>query len=100
MLARYREAIAANKRDILAELSGSGTSGNFRPDFRAAGLSRSAPAPTQTSVAALRQRMAAENERRRDWWREPVEGWPERLEIRSAVTGEVIVIYLGMSRPH
>jgi hypothetical protein len=39
--------------------------------------------------------MAAENERRRNWWREPVEGWREgRLVIRSALTGEATIIEL------
>lgn len=47
------------------------------------------------SVALLRDAMAAENERRRNWWREPVEGWREgRLVIRSALTGEATIIEL------
>jgi hypothetical protein len=39
--------------------------------------------------------MAAENERRREWWTKPVEGWREgRLIIRSVMTGKTNVIYL------
>ncbi len=53
----------------------------------------------RASVALLRDAMAAENERRRGWWREPVEGWREgRLVIRSALTGEATVIELSPSR--
>jgi len=49
----------------------------------------------RASVALLQDAMAAENERRRGWWREPVEGWREgRLVIRSALTGEATVIEL------
>ena len=37
--------------------------------------------------------MQAENESRRDWWREPVAGWRDgRLEWRSIMTGETTVI--------
>ncbi len=55
-------------------------------------------AENSDSPEELRQRMAAENERRRDWFREPVEGWPERIEIRSALTGETTVINLNRTR--
>jgi hypothetical protein len=51
------------------------------------------------SVERLLDAMAAENERRRDWWREPVEGRSEgRLTIRSIDTGETTVIYLATTR--
>jgi hypothetical protein len=47
----------------------------------------------RASVERLLDAMAAENERRRDWWRKPIEGWSEgRLTIRSIVTGESTVI--------
>jgi hypothetical protein len=43
--------------------------------------------------------MAAENERRREWWREPVDRWRAgRLAIRSIVTGEATVIYPATKR--
>ena len=45
---------------------------------------------------ALLDAMAAENERRRDWHTQPVDGWREgRLEWRSAETGEATVIHLS-----
>jgi hypothetical protein len=47
----------------------------------------------RASVALLLDAMADENERRRGWWRDPVEGWREgRLVIRSALTGEANVL--------
>lgn len=53
----------------------------------------------RVSVEQLLDATAAENERRRDWWREPVEGRSEgRLTIRSIVTGETRVIYLATER--
>ena len=40
----------------------------------------------RAAVERLLDAMAAENERRRDWWREPPKGWREgRLELRSAL---------------
>jgi hypothetical protein len=84
-----REAVAAwtpivikNKDALLAELS----SGLSRADVRA-------------SVDALLADMAAENDRRRGWWREPVDGWREgRMEWRNVVTGETTVIRLAKRR--
>jgi hypothetical protein len=53
----------------------------------------------RVSVERLLGAMAAENERRRGWWREPVDGWSEgRLTIRSIDTGEATVIYLATTR--
>ncbi len=53
----------------------------------------------RASVERLLTEMAAENERRRNWWREPLEGWSEgRLAIRSIDTGETTVIYLATKR--
>ncbi len=50
-------------------------------------------------VEAELDRMAAENERRRDWSVKPVEGWREgKLTIRSAVTGKTNVIQLPRGR--
>ncbi|HEY8213381.1 MAG TPA: hypothetical protein VIG36_04525 [Methylocystis sp.] len=51
---------------------------------------------TETPEAAVASRldaMAAENERRRNWWTQPVEGWRKgRLTMRSIVTGEEVTI--------
>jgi hypothetical protein len=57
------------------------------------------PAPVslaerRAAVERLRDAMQAENERRRDWDKQPVEGWREgRLTIRSALTGEETTIH-------
>jgi hypothetical protein len=52
-------------------------------------------AEARASVDELCADMAAENERRREWWTKPVEGWREgRLIIRSVMTGKTNVIYL------
>ena len=49
----------------------------------------------RASVELLRDAMAEENERRRDWHKLPVEGWREgRVAILSALTGEAYVIPL------
>jgi hypothetical protein len=54
----------------------------------------------RASVALLLDAMAAENMRRWDWWREPVEGWRDgRLVLRSAMTGEANVILLPKRGP-
>ena len=48
------------------------------------------PEDRRAAVARLLDAMQAENEARRDWWREPV---PKgRLTLRSVVTGETRVI--------
>lgn len=53
----------------------------------------------RVSVERILDAMAAENERRRNWWREPLEGWSEgRLAIGSIDTGETTVIYLATKR--
>jgi hypothetical protein len=50
-------------------------------------------------VERLLAAMAAENERRRDWYEKPVQDWRDgRLEIRSIMTGEHNVIYLATKR--
>ena len=50
----------------------------------------------RANVAHLLDRMADENERRRDWWKQPVDGWREgRLEWRSAEKGEATIIHLS-----
>ena len=50
-------------------------------------------------VPRLLDAMAAENERRRDWHTQPVEGWREgRLELRSAATGEATIIHFPNRR--
>jgi len=38
--------------------------------------------------------MQGENERPRDWWTRPPDGWPERITLRSALTGETTTIQL------
>ncbi|MFO1102479.1 MAG: hypothetical protein U1E20_06220 [Methylocystis sp.] len=46
-----------------------------------------------TSVARLFEEMAAEYARRRDWWKQPVEGWRAgRLTIRNIVRDETVVV--------
>ena len=38
-------------------------------------------------------------ERRRDWWRAPVEGWNDgRLTIRSIVDGTTTVVHVATQR--
>jgi hypothetical protein len=52
-------------------------------------------AAARAGVEALLAGMSAENERRRDWFTQPVEGWREkRLTIRS-VDGETAIIQLA-----
>jgi hypothetical protein len=49
----------------------------------------------RVSIEALLGDMARENEARRDWWRQSVEGWREgRLELRSVISGETKIIFL------
>jgi hypothetical protein len=53
----------------------------------------------RASVERLLAEMAAENERRSQWWEQPVEGWNRgRLTIRSIDTAETTVIYLATKR--
>jgi hypothetical protein len=53
----------------------------------------------RATVERLLDAMAAENERRREWWRQPVDGWREgQLTIRSIISGESTVIYLATKR--
>ncbi len=53
----------------------------------------------RSSVERLLHEMAAEYERRRDWWRAPVEGWNDgRLTIRSIVDGTTTVVHVATQR--
>lgn len=52
-------------------------------------------------VVRMLDGMAAENEGRRDWHAQPVEGWRDgRLELRNIVRGETNVIRLRPKRGH
>lgn len=81
-----REAVAAwtpivveNKGALLAEL-----------------FAAPSPDDARASVERLLAEMGAEIERRRFWWKQPVDGWRDgRLTIRSIVTGEVATIRLS-----
>ena len=85
-----REAVAAwtpviveNKAALLAELS----------------AVPSPAADARASVEKLLADMALDLDRRKDWWRQPVDGWREgRLEIRSVLTGEATTIRLSKRR--
>jgi hypothetical protein len=58
------------------------------------------PDDARASVDCLLANMAAELERRRGWYAQPVEGWREgRLEIRSVLTGETATIRLKRKCP-
>jgi hypothetical protein len=48
----------------------------------------------RAGLEAIYAQMAEERERRIDWWRKPVEGWPDRLEIRNIARDETITIRL------
>jgi len=82
----YLEAI---KPEIVAELTPKHPEGDQ-------------PAPYEERRAAVERLlddMAAEAERRRDWWERPPEGWSEgRLKIRSAMTGDVTTVQLPKGR--
>jgi hypothetical protein len=50
-------------------------------------------ADARASVDRLLEAMGAENERRRNWHSQPVEGWRDgRLTIRSVIDGETTVV--------
>lgn len=52
-----------------------------------------------SEVPRLLDRMAAENERRRDWHTHPVEGWREgRLEWRAATDGKATILHFPNRR--
>lgn len=79
------------------------STGAFAKTFHPAAPASDPPAASleerRAAVARLLDAMRAENERRRDWWREPVEGWSEgKLTLRSAVTGETMAIKLPKRR--
>jgi hypothetical protein len=56
-------------------------------------------AERRASVDRLLADMAAENERRRDWHKQPVPGWREgRIAWRNVVTGEETVLRFKAKR--
>lgn len=58
-------------------------------------------ADPRAHVEALLADMAAENERRREWWTRPPEGWADgRITLRSALTSEIEIIDLRKRRGH
>jgi hypothetical protein len=48
----------------------------------------------RASVAKIYEQMAAERERRLQWWRAPVEGWPDQIVIRNIVRDEAVTVRL------
>jgi hypothetical protein len=58
------------------------------------------PEPPETAVARRLDEMAAENDRRRDWWRASPYEPDGSLVIRSALTGEEITIHLPKGTRH
>jgi hypothetical protein len=66
----------------------------------AAAPARSGPSDdARASVDKLLADMALDLDRRKDWWRQPVDSWRDgRLEIRSVLTGELTTIRLSKRR--
>ena len=55
----------------------------------------------RATVERLLDVMAAENERRREWWTRPPKGWADgRITLRSALTSEIEIIDLRKRRGH
>lgn len=48
----------------------------------------------RAGVEAIFAQRAEERERRVDWWRKPVEGWPDRIVMRNIVRDETVEIRL------
>jgi hypothetical protein len=100
-------------RDVGTSPSGTGAAGtSSQPDVHSS-LARqrtfgtSAPPPELTpeqfaerraSVQRLLEAMAAENERRRDWWKVPPYDRDGNLVIRSILTGATATIRLAKRR--
>ncbi|HEY8033333.1 MAG TPA: hypothetical protein VIF02_13395 [Methylocella sp.] len=94
------ERLREHKAEVVALLGQE--AGSEQPSLSSGCEPPLSPSPTvafaedaRVTVERLLDAMAAENERRRDWWREPLEG---RLAIRSIDTSETTVIYLANTR--
>jgi hypothetical protein len=106
-LGRWTPVIAENKDSIIEALAAESASPPTQPASVVAMPSPSPPTPEQladarASVDRLLADMAAELERRRGWYAQPVEGWREGvLTIRSVIDGELTTIRLSKrGRPH
>jgi hypothetical protein len=78
-VARWRPVLIEHKPEIIRELAN--PAGIVSLDDRRAAVER------------MRDAMSAETAARRDWHKQPVDGWREgRLEWRSLATGERTVI--------
>lgn len=75
VVAQWRTAIAEHKADIVDALSGRDRK-------------RPASEAVRTETEIVRNRPEVE------WWRAPVEGWPDELTIRNMTTGLVTTIRL------
>src|SRR3974390_1532562 len=78
-VARWRPALVENKAAVLAELRTAKAEINrelAQPDPR-------------VRVEALLDAMAAEHQRRRDWWEQHPAGWPYELRLQNLLTGNV-----------
>lgn len=91
LIARLRE----HKAEIVALLRQE-TSVEPPPISMTTTLNAASIEEARKSVDRLLDQMAHENDRRREWWRKPVE--EGRLTLRSALTGEVKVIELPKGR--
>ncbi|MDP3553092.1 hypothetical protein [Methylocystis sp.] len=51
-------------------------------------------AEARAGVEAIYRQMEAERERRAQWWRNPVDDWPDRIVMRNIVRDETVTIEL------
>jgi hypothetical protein len=51
-------------------------------------------AEARASVEKIYAQMAEERERRAQWWRNPVDDWPDRIVMRNIVRDETVTIRL------
>ncbi len=84
--------IIREARDVGLRLSVS-TSGRIAYDGPAAAFEQFKPILIENREAILAA-LVAENENRLEWWKVPVEGWPDQITIHNIVRDEAAVIYL------
>jgi hypothetical protein len=88
LVALFRPALLENRDAIIEALAAEAA-----PAATPATFPETAAADARASVEAMRDAMAAETAARRDWHKQPVDGWRVgRLEWRNVVTGETTVI--------
>jgi hypothetical protein len=89
---RRRGTSASDPDQVATDVAGTSQSRSDAADADDGTSARLAEA--RANVEAIYREMEAERERRAQWWRKPVEGWPDQIAIRNIVRDQAVTVRL------